>query len=103
LVKEKEPEVRFEKALGELKGIVDRLERGDLELDESLKLFERGVRLIQVCSKKLEDAQRRVDIVTKAKDGKKTVRPFAEEGGEDLLPGAGADAEETSTEEEKET
>ena len=39
----KEPEVKFEKSLAELRGIVEKLEKGELELDESLKLFERGV------------------------------------------------------------
>lgn len=78
----KEGELRFEKALAELKGIVDKLEKGDLELDESLKLFERGVRLMAVCSKKLDDAQRRVEIVLKESGGKKAVREF-EEGAKD--------------------
>jgi len=74
----KEGEVRFEKALGELKAIVDKLEKGDLELDESLKMFERGVKLMAVCSKKLDDAQRRVEIVLKESGGRKAVREFSE-------------------------
>jgi len=78
----KEPEVKFEKALAELKSIVEKLEKGDMELDESLKIFERGVRLVQVCTKKLDEAQRRVDIVMKSKDGKRTVEEFEEEGDE---------------------
>jgi len=85
-MKEKEAEIKFEKALDELRGIVDKLEGGDLELDDSLRLFERGVKLIQVCSKKLEDAQRRVDIVMKSKDGKKAVREFKEQEDELELP-----------------
>jgi exodeoxyribonuclease VII small subunit len=67
--KEKEPELKFEKALEELKGIVEKLERGDLELEESLKMFERGVKLMAVCQKKLEDAERRVEIVSKGMKG----------------------------------
>lgn len=98
-MKEKETEVKFEKALHELRGIVDKLEGGDLELDDSLKLFERGVKLIQVCSKKLEDAQRRVDIVMKTKDGKKTVRSFAEQDAGLELPVA--DDDEIGEDEEK--
>lgn len=81
-MKDKEPEVKFEKALAELRTIVDKLEGGELELDDSLKLFERGVRLIQVCSAKLDDAQRRVEILTKTKDGKKVLKDFPEEGEE---------------------
>ncbi len=80
-MKEKEPEIKFEKALAELKGIVAKLEAGDLELDESLKLFERGVKLIQICSKKLDDAERRVDIVMKSKEGKKLLKEYEEEAG----------------------
>jgi len=79
--KEKEPEIRFEKALEELKGIVEKLEGGDLELEESLKMFERGVRLMAVCQKKLEDAERRVEIVSKGMKG--GVKPFEEEAGEE--------------------
>lgn len=73
-----EPEVKFEKALAELQKIVEELEGGELELDDSLKKFERGVKLIQVCSRKLEDAQRRVDVVVKARDGKKSLKEFDE-------------------------
>ncbi len=75
----KDTEIRFEKALAELKEIVDKLEGGDLELDDSLKVFERGVKLIQICSRKLDDAQRRVDMVMKSKDGKRMLREFEEE------------------------
>jgi len=94
-VKDKEPEIKFEKALAELRALVDKLEGGDLELDDSLKLFERGVKLIQVCSKRLDDAQRRVDIVMKSKDGKKVLREFDEETGEagDTLPALDAEDE----------
>jgi len=78
-MKDKEPEVKFEKALAELRGIVEKLEKGELELDESLKLFERGVGLIASCSSRLEDAQRRVDVALKKKDGKRVLEPLAEE------------------------
>ncbi len=80
-MKEKEPEIKFEKALGELKGIVEKLEKGELELDDSLRLFERGVKLMQVCSRKLEEAERRVKVVLKDAAGGRTVRDFAEETG----------------------
>jgi len=97
-MKEKEPELKFEKALAELRGIVDKLEAGDLELDDSLKLFERGVKLIQSCSKRLEDAQRRVEIATKTKDGKRVLRELPEgEAG----PAEDDDLDESTEEEEK--
>lgn len=74
----KEPEIKFEKALADLRQIVEKLEKGDLELDESLKLFERGVGLIQTCSQRLEDADRRVQVALKAKDGKRKLEDFPE-------------------------
>jgi len=96
-MKDKEPELKFEKALAELRGIVDKLEAGDLELDESLKLFERGVKLIQSCSKRLEDAQRRVEVATKTKDGKRVLKELPE--GEAISEDDEID--ETTEEEEK--
>jgi exodeoxyribonuclease VII small subunit len=51
---------RFEEALKELEGIVTSMERGDLKLEESLRLFERGVKLTQECRKSLESAELRV-------------------------------------------
>jgi exodeoxyribonuclease VII small subunit len=79
--KEKGEEIKFEKALEELKGIVEKLEKGDMELEASLGLFERGVKLMGICQGKLEDAERRVEAVSKGIDGKRTVKPF-EEGGD---------------------
>ena len=78
--KGKDEEIKFEKALEELKGIVEKLEKGDLELEASLGLFERGVKLMGVCQAKLEDAERRVEVVSKGIDGKRTVKPFDEGG-----------------------
>ena len=54
----------FEKALAELEDIVDKLEKGGLALDESLALFEKGQRLASHCSKQLESAAMRVEILT---------------------------------------
>lgn len=57
-------ELNFEEALAELEGIVARLEAGDLTLEESLALFERGQQLTEFCSKQLEDATLRVEQLT---------------------------------------
>ena len=54
----------FETALKELESIVDTLERGDLPLEQSLELFERGVRLSRFCHGRLEDAERRIEVLT---------------------------------------
>jgi exodeoxyribonuclease VII small subunit len=54
----------FESAIGELETIVKTLEEGDLPLEKSLALFERGVQLSRFCHAKLEDAERRIEILT---------------------------------------
>jgi exodeoxyribonuclease VII small subunit len=54
----------FESAIDELETIVKRLEEGDLALEKSLELFERGVQLSRFCHSKLEEAERRVEILT---------------------------------------
>ena len=55
----------FEQALTELETLVERLERGDLPLDEALKLFERGVALTRHCQSSLQAAQQKVEILLK--------------------------------------
>ena len=65
----------FEQALGELEKLVERLERGDLPLDEALKAFERGVALTRHCQSSLKAAQQKVDILLK-KSGKAELQPF---------------------------
>jgi len=54
----------FESAIAELETIVKTLEEGDLALEKSLALFERGVQLSRFCHSRLEEAERRVDILT---------------------------------------
>jgi exodeoxyribonuclease VII small subunit len=54
----------FESAIAELETIVKRLEDGDLALEKSLELFERGVQLSRFCHATLEEAERRVEILT---------------------------------------
>ena len=55
----------FEEALTELESLVERLERGDLPLDEALKTFERGVELTRHCQSSLKAAQQKVEILLK--------------------------------------
>jgi exodeoxyribonuclease VII small subunit len=54
----------FESAIAELEAIVKRLEGGELPLEQSLELFERGVQLSRFCHSKLEEAERRVELLT---------------------------------------
>jgi len=58
----------FESAIGELEKIVKQLEDGDLPLDKSLALFERGVELSRYCHDRLGEAQRRIDVLTERGD-----------------------------------
>ena len=53
----------FERSLAELEAIVDKLEAGELSLDESLKQFERGVQLTRVCQSALKQAEQKLEIL----------------------------------------
>jgi exodeoxyribonuclease VII small subunit len=80
-------EVPFEEALKQLETIVSRLERGDLPLEEALSVFEEGVRLTKLCSARLSEAERRVNILTRSVEsvsGELEERPFEVEGEEEL-------------------
>jgi len=67
----------FETALKSLEDIVVQLESGDLTLDRALELFEEGVRISRFCSSKLEEAERKVEVLIKTAEGTKEV-PFSE-------------------------
>lgn len=58
----------FEESLGDLEKIVKQLEDGDLPLDQSLKLFEEGVKLSRLCRERLSRAERRIELLTKEGD-----------------------------------
>jgi exodeoxyribonuclease VII small subunit len=60
----------FEIALEELEGVVEQLETGELALEESLVAFERGVGLVIYCNQKLTEAEKRVELLVKDKEGK---------------------------------
>jgi exodeoxyribonuclease VII small subunit len=65
----------FEKALGELEQLVEKLERGDLPLVEALRHFERGVALTRQCQEALKAAQAKVEILA-TRGGAAAVEPF---------------------------
>jgi exodeoxyribonuclease VII small subunit len=67
-------EKTFESALGELESIVQQLEQGDLDLEESLKLFEKGVKLSRECRERLAKAERRIEILLKDSNGNLSVQ-----------------------------
>ncbi|HBQ21788.1 MAG: exodeoxyribonuclease VII small subunit [Deltaproteobacteria bacterium GWA2_38_16] len=65
----------FEKSLEKLDTIVKKLESGELSLEDSVKAFEEGVQLASSCSKKLDEAEKKVEILL-SKDGSLTKEPF---------------------------
>lgn len=62
-------EPSFEKALSELEGIVEKLEKGGLALNESLALFEKGIKLARFLREELEKAEKKIDILLKDEKG----------------------------------
>ena len=69
----------FEKDLKRLEDIVAKMEEGDIPLDESMKLFEEGVKLSRLCSERLDKAEKKVEIITADKNGNISARPFEAE------------------------
>jgi exodeoxyribonuclease VII small subunit len=68
----------FESALKSLEDIVVQLEAGELTLDRSLELFEEGIRVSHFCSSKLDEAERKVEVLIKTADGTMKEAPFSE-------------------------
>ncbi len=69
----------FEQSLKKLETIVEKLEKGDLALEESLKLFEEGVGLSASCKKELEAAEGKVQMLIRQRDGSLKTEPFPPE------------------------
>jgi exodeoxyribonuclease VII small subunit len=70
------PKERFEDALNKLEKIVSKLEEEDIPLEESLKLFEEGIRLSRFCNQKLDEAEKKVEILIRGKNGILKTHPF---------------------------
>lgn len=69
--------VKFEQAMARLEAIVTELEKGDLPLDDSLRIFEEGIRLSKTCLKMLEETERKVEILVQEKDGRRRLQAFS--------------------------
>lgn len=69
---------KFEEALKELEDVVERLESGELSLEESLAAFESGVSLVKYCSQKLTEVEKKIEVLVKDKEGKLQLKPFAD-------------------------
>lgn len=68
----------FEVSLSRLERIVSDMESEELKLDESLKKFEEGISLVRFCSKKLDDAQNKIEVLMRDKNGGLFTKPFEE-------------------------
>jgi exodeoxyribonuclease VII small subunit len=69
---------KFEEALEKLEEIVRRMEAGEMTLEESLRAFEEGIKLSRLCAKKLDEADRRVDLLLR-QEGELVTKSFAGE------------------------
>jgi exodeoxyribonuclease VII small subunit len=75
-------QLSFEKALERLEKIVEQMEAAELPLEEVLRQYEEGTELVKFCSQKLEEAEKKVEILAKKKDGSPHLKKFqAEEQG----------------------
>ena len=70
-------DLKFEDCLARLEQIVSALEGGNLPLEDSLKVFEEGITLARHCSRYLDDAERRIEMLVKDEGGATTTQPFA--------------------------
>lgn len=70
---------RFEEALKQLEDVVQKLEKGELPLEESLAAFERGIGLVRQLSQRLQEVEQRVEVLLKSEAGKLVLRPMGEE------------------------
>lgn len=77
--RETRDERSFEECLRALEKVVERIESGELNLEESLAVFEEGVRLVQSCNHKLGEVERRIEVLTKDSEGRSRLRELVEE------------------------
>jgi exodeoxyribonuclease VII small subunit len=83
MAKKDQPEKTFEDALKRLEEVLESLEHGNLNLEESVKAFEEGVQLVRYCHDKLDAVERRVELLLKDEAGRFLNKPFPEDEGGD--------------------
>lgn len=69
-------EIKFEQALSSLEKIVQELEQGDFSLEDAIKKYEEGIALSKICNKKLNEAEKKIEILTKTIEGDFELKPF---------------------------
>jgi len=79
----KKQDISFEAAIQELESIVRQLEEGNVSLDDSLRLFEQGVKYARICRTKLEQYEAKIDILLE-KEGQSVVEPFEQKEPEEV-------------------
>jgi exodeoxyribonuclease VII small subunit len=67
---------KFETALEQLEQVVEQLESGELSLEDSLSAFEKGVGLVKICNQKLNEVEKKIEVLVKDKEGKLQLKPF---------------------------
>ena len=77
------PELPFEEALARLEAVVAEMERGDLSMEDCLKRFEEGTALARSCRRRLQETEKRVEILLKDEAGKEQWQPLASEDDEE--------------------
>ncbi|QPJ63998.1 MAG: exodeoxyribonuclease VII small subunit [Candidatus Nitrohelix vancouverensis] len=72
-------EIKFEKAMQRLEQIVEDLEKGELDIDKSLEIFEEGIKMSRLCSKKLSEAESKIEKLTQNNQGDLATELFPSE------------------------
>ena len=83
MAKRDQEKKKFEEALEELEKVVERLESGELSLEDSLAAFEEGVGLVKFCNRKLTEVEKKIELLVKDKDGKLQLRAMDDAAGEE--------------------
>jgi exodeoxyribonuclease VII small subunit len=69
-------DIDFDSGLKQLEGIVQRLDAGELSLEESLKVFEEGIDLVGLLTRKLDEAEKKIEMLTQAENGSIAIKDF---------------------------
>jgi len=78
MARREQKDKNFEDALAQLERVVEKLESGELSLDECLRSFEEGVRLVKFCNEKLGEVEKKIELLVRDKEGKLQLKPFDE-------------------------
>ena len=78
MARKEQSDKNFETALEDLEQVVEQLESGDLALEDSLAAFEKGVGLAKYCNQKLNDVEKKVELLIKDKEGKLQLKAFGD-------------------------